>query len=98
MDTRPSDPPQLREIPDNRASRRTAALDGERREQPVDAAAPADVEAARDPRAARFVAKTIYRELRQSGMGPEQVMAVAGELLSLVVDDVRARRGETPKT
>jgi hypothetical protein len=93
MDSRPSNPPQLREISDQRSSRAPAAPVSE---APA-AAAEVDVDAARDPRAVRIVAKTIYRELRHSGMGHEQVMAVAGELLSLVVDEVRARRADTPK-
>lgn len=46
----------------------------------------------RDPRALKILAKTIYRELRQSGLVAEDVMAIAGELLSLVTADVRARR------
>src|SRR5829696_4446043 len=93
MDTRPSNPPELREIPD-RPSRGPSAP---RTDSPnADGALP-DVDAARDPRAVRIVAKTIYRELRQSGMGHEQVMAVASELLGLVVDEVRARRGDAPK-
>ena len=45
-----------------------------------------------DPRALRILAKTIYRELRQSGLAEPDVMAVAGELLSLVAGEVKARR------
>ena len=48
--------------------------------------------ASRDPRALRILAKTIYRELRQSGLVEEDVMSVAGELLSLVAVDVKDRR------
>ena len=48
--------------------------------------------ASHDPRALRILAKTIYRELRQSGLAEQDVMAVAGELLSLVAVDVKARR------
>jgi hypothetical protein len=46
----------------------------------------------RDPRAVRIFAKTIYRELRQSGLDEEGVMALAGELLSLLAADVSDRR------
>jgi hypothetical protein len=46
-----------------------------------------------DPRALRILAKTIYRELRQSGLAAEDVMSVAGELLGLVTGDVQLRRG-----
>ncbi|UQA56070.1 hypothetical protein [Polyangium aurulentum] len=49
-------------------------------------------QASRDPRALRILAKTIYRELRQGGLGEEDVMAVAGELLSLVAGDMKDRR------
>jgi hypothetical protein len=48
--------------------------------------------ASHDPRALRILAKTIYRELRQSGLAEPDVMAVAGELLSLVAVEVKARR------
>ena len=102
MDTpRPSDPVELAsavraarrsEVPDDVRSRGfEAAVDLEPGEVP---SAPADV---RDPRAVRIVAKTIYRELRQSGLGHEQVMAVASELLGLVTDEVRSRRTADPK-
>jgi len=49
-------------------------------------------EASRDPRALRILAKTIYREMRQGGLVEEDVMTVAGELLSLVAGDVKGRR------
>ena len=43
-----------------------------------------------DPRALRILAKTIYRELRGSGLGERDVMALASELLALVASDVRS--------
>ncbi len=49
-------------------------------------------DASRDPRALRILAKTIYREMRQGGLAEEDVMAVAGELLSLVAGDMKDRR------
>jgi len=49
-------------------------------------------DAPRDPRSLRILAKTIYRELRQSGLAEEEVMAVAGELLSLLAAEVKDRR------
>jgi hypothetical protein len=49
-------------------------------------------QASSDPRALRILAKTIYRELRQSGLAEQDVMALAGELLSLVTCDVKDRR------
>ena len=48
--------------------------------------------ASRDPRALRILAKTIYRELRQSGLVEEDVISVAGELLSQVAVEVKDRR------
>ena len=46
----------------------------------------------RDPRALAILAKSIYRELRASGYAEKDVMALAGELLGMVVSDVQARR------
>lgn len=57
---------------------------------------PADLTlASTDPRALRILAKTIYRELRQSGLQEEHVMSLAGELLSLVAGEVKDRRRPT---
>ena len=46
----------------------------------------------RDPRALPILAKTIYRELRASGYAEKDVMALAGELLGMVVSEVQERR------
>ena len=55
--------------------------------------APADLaQASHDPRALRILAKSIYRELRQGGLLEEDVMSLAGELLSLVAGEVKDRR------
>ncbi len=43
---------------------------------------------ARD-RACRILAKTIYRELRQNGFDHKQIVAIAGELISQVTDEMR---------
>jgi hypothetical protein len=48
--------------------------------------------ASNDPRALRILAKTIYRELRQNGLAEQDVIAIAGELLSLVAGEVKDRR------
>jgi hypothetical protein len=53
---------------------------------------------ARDPKALKIVAKSIYRELVDGGFGDQDVMALAGELLSLVASGVKARRDEDPGT
>ena len=41
-----------------------------------------------DPRAVAILAKNIYREFRAGGFSERDVMALAGELLSLVTTDV----------
>ena len=45
-----------------------------------------------DPRALAILAKTIYRELRAGGYAEKDVMALAGELLGMVVSEVQDRR------
>ena len=45
---------------------------------------------ARDPRALAILAKTIYRELRESGFGTRDVIALAGELLAQVTTEVKS--------
>lgn len=42
-----------------------------------------------DPRAIEILAKNIYREFRASGFSERDVLALAGELLSLVTRDVK---------
>jgi hypothetical protein len=49
-------------------------------------------DASHDPRALRILAKSIYRELRQGGLLEEDVMSIAGELLSLVAGEMKDRR------
>ena len=48
--------------------------------------------ASRDARALKILAKTMHRELRQSGLAAEDVLHIAAEMLRLVADDVRDRR------
>jgi hypothetical protein len=45
-----------------------------------------------DPRAVAILAKNIYREFRAGGFNERDVMALAGELLSLVTSDVKSRQ------
>jgi hypothetical protein len=45
----------------------------------------------RDARAVKILAKTIYRELRTSGLDEKDVLSLAGELLGLVSSEVRSR-------
>jgi hypothetical protein len=72
----PSIADRSRKLPDAAPVSREAALDG----------------ASHEPRALRILAKSIYRELRQSGLQEEDVMSIAGELLSLVAGEVKDRR------
>jgi hypothetical protein len=51
----------------------------------------ADPAATRDARAVPILAKSIYRELKQSGLSEEDIMGVASELLSQVASALRAR-------
>jgi hypothetical protein len=44
---------------------------------------------ARDARALAILARTIYRELRSSGFEARDVIALAGELLGQVTNEVR---------
>ncbi len=45
-----------------------------------------------EARRAQIAAKSIHRELRQGGFTDEEVLRLASELLTLVVDEVRSRR------
>jgi hypothetical protein len=49
---------------------------------------------AADVRVLPTLARTLYKDLRASGYGPREVMALAGELLALVTHDVRARKDD----
>lgn len=53
---------------------------------------PFDMSDKRDPRAVRILAKNIYREFRANGFSEEDVLALAGELLSLVTREVREQQ------
>jgi len=50
-------------------------------------------QAARAPneRSAKILARSFYRQLRDNGYTPSQVVAMASELISLVTDDIRQR-------
>ena len=43
-----------------------------------------------DERTVSILAKNIYREVRAGGLTERDVMALAGELLALVTNDVKA--------
>lgn len=50
-----------------------------------------DIPPVRDSRAVPILAKTIFRELKQSGLSEEDIMGVASELLAQVASGLRAR-------
>ena len=58
--------------------------------QPLDAAMMQTSTIATDQKAVSIFAKSIYRELRASGYTGEDVMMLAGELLSLLTRDVQS--------
>ena len=45
-----------------------------------------------DPRGARILAKTIYRDLRAAGMCERDVVAIATELLAQTAADLKSSR------
>ena len=70
-----------------------AILPGNMTVQPdnVSRSAASDVTPVRDARAVAILAKTIFRELKQSGLSEEDIMGVASELLAQVASGLRAR-------
>jgi hypothetical protein len=40
-------------------------------------------------RALKILSKSLYRDLRQNGYEPKQIVAVAAELISLVTSDIK---------
>ena len=40
-------------------------------------------------RAVKILAKSIYKELRQNGYDPKQVVSLSGELISLVTTEIK---------
>jgi hypothetical protein len=51
-----------------------------------------DPTSSRDPRTHNILAKSIYKELRANGYDEQAVMAIAGELLGMVADEVKRKR------
>ena len=45
--------------------------------------------AANSERALRILSKSLYRELRQNGYEPKQIVSLATELVGLVTSDIR---------
>lgn len=51
---------------------------------------------AADIRSARMLARAFYKELREEGFTPQQVIAASNELLEMITADLKAR-AEEPK-
>ena len=51
-----------------------------------------DVTPDRDPRAANILAKTILRELRNSGYSDEDILCLASELVGAVTAEMKVKR------
>ena len=49
---------------------------------------PATVPVANPQRALQILSKTIYKELRENGYEPKQILALASEIISLVTTDL----------
>lgn len=49
---------------------------------------PGPVPAANCERALQILSKTIYKELRENGYEPKQIVALASEIISLVTTDL----------
>jgi hypothetical protein len=43
-----------------------------------------------DPRAARILARTLYRDMTENGLSQEQILAVTTELIGMVTSQLRS--------
>jgi hypothetical protein len=50
-----------------------------------------------DTRAARILARTFYKDLRENGYTPNQILALSTELIDLVTRDLRGEREKGPE-
>lgn len=55
--------------------------------------AQAAAEMAEDPRVARILAKSLFRDMKASGIPQERILEVASELIGLVTSDLNAANG-----
>jgi hypothetical protein len=60
--------------------------------KPIPAAAPATVGQPNREKAIQILSKSIYKELRENGYEPKQIVALATEIISLVTTDI----GDSP--
>src|SRR5262245_28438834 len=50
-----------------------------------------------DPRAARILARTLYRDMTENGLTQEQILAVTTELIGLVTNELASVEEEVPQ-
>jgi len=60
--------------------------------KPIPAAAPATAGQPNREKAIQILSKSIYKELRENGYEPKQIVALATEIISLVTTDI----GDSP--
>ena len=56
-----------------------------------------DNHAPQNPKAVQILAKSLYRQLRDSGYSQGDVLSFASELLTMVSSEVRDKRGGDPR-
>lgn len=49
-----------------------------------------------DPEGVRILARSFYRELREGGCSPKQILAASNEILDLVTKDLREKPQALP--
>lgn len=52
------------------------------------ATTPSNHSAANHQKALKILAKSVYKEMRQNGYEPKQIVALASEIISLVTSDI----------
>ncbi len=50
---------------------------------------PAPPPSVADPRAAQILARTLYKDMMQNGLAPEQILAIASELIDRVTQELK---------
>lgn len=55
----------------------------------------ASPEMAEDPRVARILAKSLFRDMKASGIPQSRILEVASELIGLVTSDLSAANGRS---
>lgn len=61
----------------------------------ADTPSAASPEMAEDPRVARILAKSLFRDMKASGIPQSRILEVASELIGLVTSDLNAANGQS---